>query len=136
MDRRRLLWAGTVVALAMVRPWGRIVPDRCPRRSGRRIPGFVWWVPAAGAGALLAMHGLAYVSLLVLADTSTAEVRWYGLLWGPWFVLGGVLYLWAAADHRRRTSPGTRSLLVFVAAVTIGAATAWGPVLVSWIANA
>lgn len=25
----------------------------------------------------------------------SSELRWYALLWGPWFLLGGVLFLLA-----------------------------------------
>lgn len=34
-----------------------------------------------------------------LRQPVSSELRWYALLWGPWFLLGGVLFLLAAQPH-------------------------------------
>ena len=80
-----------LVALAMVRRWGRI------------FPGWMLLILAWGAGTLLAWHGALFVgagSLMLGGFTGGpsnpglwAVVRWYTFLWGPWFVLGGVLFM-------------------------------------------
>jgi hypothetical protein len=87
------------LALALVRPWGRA------------IPGWLLLLPTWGAGTLLAGHGGLFVGFGALAATGayalTPEVRWYSLFWGPWFVLGGVLFM-AAGLAYLRGSPDRR----------------------------
>jgi hypothetical protein len=68
-------------------------------------------IPAWGAGALLAGHGALFVGVGLLAAAGviepTAEVRWYALFWGPWFLLGGLLFMAAGRSYLRR-SPDRR----------------------------
>jgi Protein of unknown function (DUF3995) len=80
--------AGAVVALALVRPWGRVVPRRL-------------LVGAAGVGSgLLILYGGLYVVVGALAlggvvGTSGAVDRtalwWHVLVWDMWFLVWGVL---------------------------------------------
>jgi len=93
--------AGGVLALALVRPWGRHFPRRAMA------------VAAWGGAALLTLYGVTQTGLVTFMwlgwyDTpqqqlSASELRWRMLLWEPWFLLWGVLLGLAAWQHRRRT---------------------------------
>ena len=101
-----LLWAtgalkmlGGLFALALVQPWGRGIP-RWMRLSG-----------AWGAGALLLLYGgasmiqfglMAAGALSVPASVGATAVRWHLLLWEPWWMLGGVLFMATAWLAGRR----------------------------------
>ena len=98
-----------LLALALVRPWGRRVPRR------------VLLAGAWGGGGLLVFHGGDFVVQGALAlggivdvpePAPWATIRWYTFLWGPWFLVGGILFC-AAAWHYQRTS--RRRLLESVA---------------------
>jgi hypothetical protein len=107
-----LVWATGVakvlaglLALALARPWGR------------RIPRWVLLVGAWGGGALLVFHGGDFVIQGALAlggvvdvpaSAPWATIRWYTFLWGPWFLIGGILFC-AAAWHHQRTSQRRRA---------------------------
>jgi len=103
------------VALALVQPWGRMVP--------RPILLILAW----GAGTLLFVHGGLFFAVGVLALSGTIRVstpetllHWYTLLWGPWWLIGGILFLIAAWSSVRR-SPDRRVDLVFSALGVFGA---------------
>jgi hypothetical protein len=94
--------AGAVVALALVRPWGRVVP--------RRVLLVAAW---AGAVVLVGYGGL-YVGggALVLGgvvEVAGAEDRralwWHVLVWDLWFLVWGVLLGMAAWRFGRLTAP-------------------------------
>lgn len=99
------------IALALVRPRRRIVPRRLPVVGGRSVPAWALLLLASGAGTVLAGHGALFVGFGAAAAIGggpwTAELRWYTLFWGPWFVLGGGLFL-AAAWAALRRSPDRR----------------------------
>lgn len=87
-----------LVALALVRPWGR----RFPRRS---LVAAAWI-----AGVLLTLYGGANLidhGLMVAGVRHTPEVlgeraaRWHLLLWDPVWLLGGILFLAAARQSQR-----------------------------------
>jgi Protein of unknown function (DUF3995) len=89
-----------LLALALVRPWGRAVP--------RRLLVVVSW----GTGALLALygaanlvqHGLMEIGVSdVPGDLGETAVHWHLALWDPVWLLGGILFL-AAAWTFTRTS--------------------------------
>jgi len=103
------------VALALVQPWGRMVP--------RPILLILAW----GAGTLLFVHGGLFFTVGVLALSGTIRVstpetllHWYTFLWGPWWLIGGILFLIAAWGYVRR-SPHGRVDLVFSALGVFGA---------------
>lgn len=103
------------VALALVQPWGRLVP--------RWILLILIW----GAGTLLFAHGGLFFAVGVLALSSTISVsgpatvlRWYTFLWGPWWMIGGSMLLIAAWFYTRR-SGDRRANLVFSACGVLGA---------------
>jgi hypothetical protein len=92
--------AGGLLALALVRPWGRLVPRR--------------WLLAgsAGASALLVLYGGLSVLLgaLVLSGVihpaghvDRAALRWYVGVWDLWFLVWGILLALATAGFWRRT---------------------------------
>jgi hypothetical protein len=87
--------AGAVLALALVRPWGRRVP--------RRLLGGVAWA----ASMVLTLYGglLVAVGALVLAGVigpagpvDRTALRWHVLVWDLWFLVWGLL-LGVAAWH-------------------------------------
>jgi hypothetical protein len=96
---------GGLLALAMVRPWGRIVPRR-------------WLlVGSAGASVLLVAYGGLYVlaGALVLAGVlhpgggvDTTALRWHVGVWDLWFLVWGILLALATAGYRQRTVNAAR----------------------------
>jgi hypothetical protein len=97
--------AGGVLALALVRPWGRVVPRR-------------WLLTAsAGVSAVLVMYGGLNVAAgaLVLAgaihpsgSVNRTALRWHVGVWDLWFLLWGILLALATVGYWRRTAhPGT-----------------------------
>jgi hypothetical protein len=93
--------AGGLLALALVRPWGRMIP--------RRLRLAVAW---AGSVVLTAYGGLlVVVGALVLTGVITPSgpvdrtaLRWHVMVWDLWFLIWGVL-LGAAAWQCQRASP-------------------------------
>lgn len=102
-----LVWATGVakvlagfLALALVRPWGQSIPR---------------WMLLAGAwggGALLFLHGGDFVVqgalalggfVEVPAPATLTAIRWQTFLWGPWFLLGGLLFCIAAWPRKAKT---------------------------------
>jgi hypothetical protein len=94
--------AGGVLALALVRPWGRRLPCRLVRWS------------AIAAGGLLLLYGGANVVLGALAlagvfgdPTDPVALRWHVAVWDLWFLLWGAALL-VAAVPRPRSDPVVR----------------------------
>ena len=93
--------AGGLLALALVRPWGRLVPRR-------------WLLAgAAAASALLAGYGAVNVAAgaLVLSGVihpagrvDRTALRWHAGVWDLWFLVWGILLALATAGYRRRTA--------------------------------
>lgn len=110
-DFIRLVWATGVLkvlagllALSLVRPWGRLIP--------RRLLLIAVW----GAGVFLVLYGgaglieagLMEAGVIRIPESMGARaVRWYVLFWKPWWLLGGLLFILAArAGGRRRKECG------------------------------
>jgi len=95
--------AGGLLALALVRPWGRVVPRR-------------WLlIGSAGASVLLVVYGGVYVLLgaLVLSgvihpagSVDRAALRWHVGVWDLWFLVLGILLAVATVGYWRRTVTG------------------------------
>ena len=93
--------AGGLLALALVRPWGRVVPRR-------------WLLTgSAGASALLVVYGGLTVLLgaLVLSgvihpagSVDRTALRWHVGVWDLWFLVWGILLALAAVGYWRRTA--------------------------------
>jgi hypothetical protein len=103
------------VALALIQPWGRMVPS------------WILLILAWGAGTLLFVHGGLFFAVGVLALSGAISVRtpetvlrWDTFLWGPWWLIGGILFLLAAWIYVRRL-PNRRASLVFSALGVFGA---------------
>ncbi len=91
--------AGGLLALAPVRPWGRVIPR-------------AWLLVCAGlASVVLTVYGaiLVLVGALVLSGTvhpagavDRTALRWHAALWDMWFLLWGVLLTVATVAYWRR----------------------------------
>jgi hypothetical protein len=91
--------AGGLLALALVRPWGRVLSR--------------WLLIAStGASALLVVYGGLNVALasLVLsgiihpsAGVDRTALRWHAGVWALWFLMWGILRALATAGYWRRT---------------------------------
>jgi len=96
---------GGLLALALVRPWGRMVPRG-------------WLLSAsAGASALLVVYGGLNVLLgaLVLVGTihptgsvDRTALRWHVGVWDLWFLVWGILLALAIVGYWRRTATAAR----------------------------
>jgi len=93
---------GGLLAMAMILPWGR----RGPRRLLRIL--------LAGAGVLLTLYGVAGFVEKALMVSGVIDIpegmgagpaRWYLVLWEPWWILGGVLFLFTARAMRPLKPP-------------------------------
>lgn len=129
---------GATLALALVRPWGRTLPRRLPRVGGKRVPGWVLLIPAWGAGTLLVGHGGLFVSFGLLAAIGvvepSTEIRWYALFWGPWFMLGGLLFMAAGRSYLRRSDDRGIGMAASALGALGGLAAAAAPLIVAAIA--
>jgi hypothetical protein len=95
---------GVLLGLALVRGRGPVVRGR---DTTDWLP-----LPAWGAAAALAGHGLVFIAWGLTAAPSakmpTDTLDWYAAFWGPWFLLGGLLFGAAALVHQRRRA-GSRT---------------------------
>lgn len=95
--------AGGLLALALVPPWGRVVPRR-------------WLlIGSAGASSLLVVYSGLSVLLgaLVLSGVihpagsmDRTALSWHVGVWDLWFLVWGILLALAAVGYWRRTVPG------------------------------
>ena len=94
-----------LLALALVRPWVRVIPR--------------WMLLVAGwgtglllvlyGGANLAVRGLMAVGIISTpASMHSLAARWHLLLWDPWWTRGGILFIAATWCYGRSSrSPGS-----------------------------
>jgi len=95
-----------LLALSLVQRWGERLP-RWFRRLGSWGIGLVLMFYG---GANLAVRGLmALGALETPAPMRSAAAWWHLVLWDPWFVLGGVLFLAAAWVSRKPRSLQNRN---------------------------
>jgi hypothetical protein len=92
--------AGGLLALALVRPWGRAIP--------RRLLGGAAWAASAvltAYGGLLVAAGALVLGGLISPSgpVDRTALRWHVLLWDLWFLVWG-LALGVAAWHFGRES--------------------------------
>ena len=83
--------AGGLLALALVRPWGRVVPRR--------------WL-LAGYGAVNVAAGALVLSGVIhpAGRVDRTALRWHAGVWDLWFLVWGILLALATAGYRRRTA--------------------------------
>ena len=97
--------AGGLLPLALVRPWGRVVPRR--------------WLLAgsAAASALLVVYGglnVLFGSLVLsgvihpAGSVDRTALRWHVGVWDLWFLVWGILLAVATVTYWRQTSRRTR----------------------------
>jgi hypothetical protein len=94
--------AGGLLALALVRPWGRAVPRRL-------LLGVAWaasMVLTAYGGLLVAVGTLVLTGVLgPSGPVDRTALRWHVMVWDLWFLVWGLL-LGVAAWHYGRQSRG------------------------------
>lgn len=88
-----------LLALALVRPWGRMIPR------------WLLLVAAWGASALMGLyegaasmiqHALMVAGVIdIPAGLGSTSARWHLLLWDPWWLVGGILFGLAAWSYQR-----------------------------------
>jgi hypothetical protein len=90
--------AGGLLALALVRPWGRAIPRRL-------LLGAAW-----GGSVILTLYGGLLVAVGALVLTGVVDpsgpvdrtaLRWHVMLWDLWFLVWGLLLGVAAWQHGR-----------------------------------
>jgi hypothetical protein len=95
--------AGGLLALALVRPWGKLVPRRWLLLS------------SAGGSALLLIYGGLYVAAAALALSGAVHpaggadrtaLRWHLGVWDLWFLVWGILLALATAGYWRQAVTG------------------------------
>jgi hypothetical protein len=77
-----------LIALALVQDWGRIVPRKLLRASA--------WVLGVGMllyGGLGLVSDVLHLTGVISASANGKWFFWYLVLWDPWWMLGGVLYV-------------------------------------------
>ncbi|QBI18490.1 DUF3995 domain-containing protein [Egibacter rhizosphaerae] len=131
-----MLAVGTVLGLALVRAWGAVFPRVLPGVGGQAVPPAFLLLPSCGAGALLAAHGGQYLSFLVTVDPLEGEAWWYGVVWGPWFALGGILFLLASWSYLRRRGGGTLAVVASFLGVAGGLLAAFAPQIIGLLVGA
>ena len=101
--------AAGLLALALVRPWGRTFPRRMLLAAA--------WGGAAvltAYGGLLTLGGLLVVTGVIPASGAAdwTALRWHAFFWDPWFLLWGILLAAAARRYGRepRASGRARSV--------------------------
>src|SRR5215471_13329997 len=100
--------AGGLLALALVRPWGRVIPRR--------------WLLAGSTAASVLLVGYGGLNVLVGAlvlsgvihpagSVDRTALRWHVGVWDLWFLVWGILLAlatigyWRRPAHRSATSP-------------------------------
>ena len=97
-DARETAFLAIVAATGIAKLLGAVVPlwlvFRPPSRTIRKVLLFLCWA----GGALLALYGLTdIVAGSIRASRGTMEnAIWYATLWGPTWLLGGLLFLMTA----------------------------------------
>jgi len=90
--------AGGLLALALVRPWGRAIPRRwllvCSAGASAVLTGYGGLLVAAGT---LALTGAVHADI---ADRTA--LRWHVAVWDMWFLLWGLLLATATVAYWRR----------------------------------
>jgi hypothetical protein len=92
--------AGGLLALALVRPWGRAIPRR--------------WLLAGSTAASVLLVGYGGLSVLLGAlvlsgvihpggDVDRTALRWHVGVWDLWFLVWGILLALATVSYWRRT---------------------------------
>lgn len=85
-----------LLALALVQPWGQVIPRKLLRAGA--------WMLGVGMslyGGLGLVSDVLHVTGIISDPANGKWFFWYLVLWDPWWLLGGVLYITAAWLTRR-----------------------------------
>ena len=130
-----LILACGFILIALVKPWGRVVPAWVPFIGGKNIPRLLILIPTLSCTAILIAHGLSGMitkALLLAGITPLQFTGWVTLdvqslaLWSlfvyePWFLIMGILsgltashYAFATGFSRSSFRRGLAIYLIFV----------------------
>jgi hypothetical protein len=96
--------AGGLLALALVRPWGRVVPRRWLLAGSAAVS--VLFVVYGGLSVLLGALVLASV-IHPAGGADRTALRWHVGVWDMWFLVWGILLALATVGYWRRTALAT-----------------------------
>lgn len=91
---------GGLLALALVRSWERWIPR------------WLLLIAAWGVGAVLLLHGGDFIVQGALTETGIisfsgpatwTSAHWQTFVWGPWWLLGGLVFCLAAWNYQLRS---------------------------------
>jgi hypothetical protein len=97
--------AGGLLALALVRPWGRVVPRGWLQLASAAVS--VLLVVYGGLNVLLGALVLSGV-IHPAGSVDRTALRWHVEVWDLWFLVWGILLALAVFGYRR-TATGARS---------------------------
>ncbi|WP_423800816.1 DUF3995 domain-containing protein [Neobacillus sp. SAB-20_R2A] len=120
------------ILIALVKPWGRVVPAWMPFIGGKNIHRLIILIPTLTCTAYLIAHGISgmITKALLLADVITIQFTgwisldvhslalWSLLFYEPWFVIMGILSGLTASHYAQASgislSAFRRSLVIYL----------------------
>ncbi|MFZ7943457.1 MULTISPECIES: DUF3995 domain-containing protein [Bacillaceae] len=120
------------ILIALVKPWGRVVPTWVPLIGGRHIHRLIILIPTLSCTAYLLAHGISGIitKTLLLADVITIHFTgwisldvqslalWSLLFYEPWFVIMGILSGLTASHYTQASgislSTFRRSMVIYL----------------------
>jgi hypothetical protein len=93
-------WAGMILTIGLIRPWGEIFPRWMPRVAGRPVPVWVAAGPGSVVAAILIVSAAPMIRMFAEEGTTDALVSAFVFpmwLWGPALALA----VWGYVLHRR-----------------------------------
>ena len=91
---------GGLLALALVRPWGRVIPRRLLLAGATAVS-----VLLVGYGGLSVLLGALVLSGVIhpAGGVDRTALRWHVGVWDLWFLIWGILLALATVSYWRRT---------------------------------
>src|SRR5215467_730595 len=95
---------GGLLALALVRPWGRVIPRRLLLAGATAVS-----VLLVGYGGLSVLLGALVLSGVIhpAGGVDRTALRWHVGVWDLWFLVWGILLTLATVGYARRTANST-----------------------------
>ena len=99
--------AGGILALSLVRPWGRVVPRRWLRIvAGIASAALICYGAVQVVAGALVLSGAVHLHGVV----DRGALRWHVAVWDMWFLVWGLLLAVAAvASHRYKPAPSRQN---------------------------
>lgn len=94
-------WAGIVLTLGLISPWGEVFPRWLPGLAGRAVPPLAAIVPGGLVAIVLILEAVPFLQLGLGAPQGPVETALMAVVFPLWFwgpMLG--LAVWAYAGHR------------------------------------